>query len=424
LGISNPQKIESTTRIEEIQNAIIKSKKSNKPLVIFSTYHSVDRVSVAAKESNTKVRLYVYDEAQYCVTSGDFKETPYFPSDHKLFFTATEKYTDSSDGIGMNNESKFGKIIFSRKPKQLIEKGEMASVAIHLVGSREEVDSDNYESKARIVIESFEKHREVVKQHSASPDLIGPKMLVICDKQDSLKGIMRSALLKKYREENNTTKIYALSSDYGITISGYTDPRVTNKGKEYLFNELNNLEDTDEMILFHVDMVAEGMDVPGITGVLPFRNLGKIKFLQNLGRGTRLCDLDRKKLYSGEIAPKEWNKYVKPYCWVVLPVLSGEYYDFKRRCENYIYALRSDYEFDTSELVVVDNVKGAVEEEPISDITGSVIKKFRTGKDIISVVIQEIEESEAMTAFMDQAFEFKKLTENQQKQLIRDIFGL
>lgn len=423
IGI-NIREVASTTSVEEIGNKILRAKAENKTLLIFSTYHSVGRVNEAVQQTNSVVDAYIYDEAQYCVTNGDFKEVPNFDSNYKFFFTATEKYTDDPlFGVGMNNESIFGKVLYTEKPKTLIGRGEMVSVAIHLVGSREHIDEDNYESKARVVTEAFEKHREILKQYAANPDAIGPKMLVVCDKQDSLKGMMRSKALMDYKRNNPSVKLYALSSDFGIHIEGYGhSSKVTNKEKEYLFAQLNDLENTDEAIIFHVDMMAEGIDVPGITGIMPFRNLSKIKFLQNLGRGTRLVGIDRERLYAAEIMPKEWGKYIKPYCWVILPVLSHDSYDSKRRFTDYVRSLRSDYEFDTSELIVIDNVRGPNEEKVQPDITGFYDHKFRLGNDIIKEIIQEIEDDEAMSEFLDQAFEFKKLSETEQLQLIKDIY--
>ena len=141
-------------------------------------------------------------------------------------------------------------------------------------------------------------------------------------------------------------------------LSGVIVARTTNRDKEELVKHLNSLEDTDEAIIFHVDMLAEGLDVPGITGVMPFRNLKKNKLLQNLGRGTRLVDADRRRLYADEIQPKDWECYVKPFCWLIMPVLSSYSYDFKRRAQDWVSALRSEYEFDSSELVIEDNVRG------------------------------------------------------------------
>jgi superfamily II DNA or RNA helicase len=422
IGI-NPRKIETTTTIGNIKNKMVGANKDDKPLVIFSTYHSVDRVRAAAKDAGLEIDVYLFDEAQYCVTFGEFKGIPLYESKYKFFFTATEKYSDSDDGIGMNNEKKFGKILCSGNPKTLIEEGEMTSVAIHLVGAREDVKNDNHESKARVVIEAFDEHRKILKQRSARPECIGPKMLVVCDSQKALMGMMNSKCLKEYSKQG--VKIYALSSEYGIYIEGYYKPKVSNKDKEDMFVRLQDVENTDEVIIFHVDMVAEGMDIPSITAVLAFRNSGKIKFLQNLGRGTRLLDIDRANLYNGTLKPKDFDNYVKPFCWLILPVVSSDAQDFKRRYTDYICALRSDYGMKTSEMVIVESEGGGPPKPPVTGpVTGGWKPKPKACKDIITEVFHAHEESETMTEFMEHVFEFEKLTPEEQVQLIKDIYQI
>lgn len=424
LGLSSPEEIDSTTNKAEIRNNIIKSKRANVPLIIFSTYHSADRVNEAATELGERVVSYIFDEAQYCVTSGDFQNIPDFESDFHFFFTATEKLTNSDNGLGMNNLQKFGKCLFTEKPRTLIERGEMTSIALHLVGTRGQNIRDNdYESMAKTVVDAFDKHRTVMKEHSSDPDNIGPKMIIVCDKQESLKGMMRSRVLKDYRSLNPTINLCALSSDYGIEINGKYDPRVNNRNKEILLLKLRGLASNDEAIVFHVDMIAEGIDVPGITAVMPFRSLGQIKLLQNVGRGTRLVDKDRKRLYNKSILPKEWKKYVKPFCWLILPVISSEYYDTKRRYSDYVYALRSDYGFNSGELVIIDNIIGPPEDKPLIDMAGGLSRKFSTGAGLIGEIIHGIEDAEAMSAFLEHSFTFNTLSPTKQITMLKKVYA-
>jgi excinuclease UvrABC helicase subunit UvrB len=86
---------------------------------------------------------------------------------------------------------------------------------------------------------------------------------------------------------------------------------------------MNSLKNEENAILIHIDILTEGIDLPAITGVLPFRELNLIKLLQTIGRGTRLLKEDRQKIYSGEIKPMEWEKMIKPFCWVIFPRLDS-----------------------------------------------------------------------------------------------------
>ena len=54
---------------------------------------------------------------------------------------------------------------------------------------------------------------------------------------------------------------------------------------------------------------------------MPFRELNTVKLLQTIGRGARLLKSDRKAIYGGEVSPMDFDNYVKPCVWVILPEL-------------------------------------------------------------------------------------------------------
>jgi len=123
------------------------------------------------------------------------------------------------------------------------------------------IDEDDYESKAKTVIDAFQMHRQVLKQHSSKSDSISPKLVVVCDKQDFFRGMMRFQAFKQFRNVYQQVNICVLSSDFGIEINGIQDPRVNNKHKEKLLQKLRELESNDELVVFHVDMITESIDV-------------------------------------------------------------------------------------------------------------------------------------------------------------------
>jgi hypothetical protein len=110
------------------------------------------------------------------------------------------------------------------------------------------------------------------------------------------------------------------------------------------------------MIVLHYDILTEGIDTV-FTGVLPFKGLGKLKFIQTYGRVARLDPEDRKRILSGKISSKDLNEMYKPYGWVIIPALLFENVDDNKRIENLVYELR-DYGFDPIDDLVVSNISG------------------------------------------------------------------
>ena len=103
-----------------------------------------------------------------------------------------------------------------------------------------------------------------------------------------------------------------------------------------------------EIIVIHYDILTEGIDVPGLTGVLFLRNLKKSKFIQTLGRVARLNILDRKLIDDKIITPNDLDKMNKPYAWIILPAIKEEDKDKVANLEYLIEELR-DYGFDPKE---------------------------------------------------------------------------
>jgi superfamily II DNA or RNA helicase len=114
-----------------------------------------------------------------------------------------------------------------------------------------------------------------------------------------------------------------------------------------------------EIIILHYDILAEGIDVPGITGIMPLRTLGKAKFLQTFGRAARLDIEDRERITKGEITPDQLSEMNKPYSWVIVPTIIHEDADSKEHIGQLITELR-DYGFKPSEDIVSTDSKNGL----------------------------------------------------------------
>ena len=416
----------STTSFTEIKEKAEQAKSMNMPIIIVSTYHSAYQIQMAGLEVGT----WINDEAHYLVSNGDFGQIPKYSCNKMFFCTATPKLTDDEEnGKGMQNVELFGEQLFFKSPKEMVDKGEMVKPAIHLVGVLgQDCSTDlskDYGSQAASVFDVFNFHRKAIREHSSIPGRVGAKLVVVCDGQKSLLGIFRSkqmtAFIKENREQNKKVNLYALSSDFGIYRNGIYNRRADNTSKEKLMKDLKALKSEDEAIIFHVDMIAEGIDVPGITGVMPFRNMGKIKFLQNVGRASRLFGDDRTKLYEGSLIPRDFKNYIKPYAWIILPIFLGNSNDSISRYKEYIRLLRSEYGFDSSELILMDNTNGISQDKDFDEVA-KLEKALHSAGQGIKNFVRQLEDEEQLTIMADMFFRTSLCTDMQRATVISGAF--
>lgn len=360
------REIVSTTSPDVMVETYEKCKKSGIPLLVFSTYHSADKFA----ESGLTPNLTIHDEAHNLV-SDSFINASMLPSGGNLFFTATMRTSDSDDGIGMNNPELFDNIIYSKSASSLIEAGEMVPPYVHVVKTldAEEVGRSDYDSMFKSIADSFFAHERKIKQHSAEPNKIGAKTLVVCRNQQDLIEMFDSKALERFKRRYPEIYLFALSSDFGMYNDGeFLSPPVTNMKKHALIQKLKKLEYHEKCIIFHVDMIGEGIDVPGITGVMPFRNLELTKFVQNVGRSTRLHPIDREKFYAGKISTSNREDYVKPCSWIIIPTFLADSKTYSGRFMDILERVRVEFGYVPTQVTHLDENGGLIEDEDIDTV--------------------------------------------------------
>ena len=352
----------STTSPKIVQAEYQKCLKDKLPLVVVSTYHS----SVKFAESGLIPDLTVNDEAHNLV-SDSFCEAAVLPTRKNLFFTATPKNTDSAEERGMNNEDIFDNVIYSRTAKQMIDAGEMVPPYIHIMRANNPKNVDmekDYTAILKSITDGFFAHERKIRECSVDPSQLGAKVLVVCKGQMELQEMFKTEYFEDFRIENPDVHVFALSSEFGIYMNGEKiNSPVNHKKKLELIKRIKGLQAHEKALIFHVDMLGEGIDVPSITGVMPFRNCEMSKFAQNLGRATRLHPQDRLNFYAGKISPDDYSEYIKPYAWIVIPEYLQYSNGFSGRFQEIVHLLRTNYKFIPEETVHIDNVEGLDDEE-------------------------------------------------------------
>lgn len=397
------REVQSTTSTNTIKEEYKKAKEENVPLIIFGTYDSSERIINA----NIPVYMLLADEAHYLV-SDEFSWIRYenytdgrkqFNADRKYYFTATLKETISDNGLGMNNSNEFGSIIYSKTPLDMVVAGEILRPRMHFVDCSDynisdELDTDDKEvnSDANAIVESFIEHKIHCK--------IGAKMLIVTKGTDHLNKVVHHPRIQQLLFTSPNLQIFDISSEYKPRINGQIVKR------EEFLNKLQNLTDSDEALIFHVRILTEGIDVPGITSVMIMNNLKLSTFLQTLGRATRLYLKDRINLYNGNISYDKLDWFVKPYAWIIVPVYGKIGEDLRDNIKEIVYGLRT-FGFNAAEDCVIKQNRGKAQPVPMN-MLNDLDKRNVKYRDEIMDIVHEVEEKEEADRLSLEEFRLKE----------------
>ena len=342
----------ATTRITVLKEEIAKARRKKQDIVVFSTYHSCHKLS------NINFETIIADESQYCVAEDFNKSIQSLDGKVKLFFTATERHTASDLGRGLNNTDVYGQRLYSISPAELIKLNLIVPPRLHIMYGESHSEADS------IVHEVVELAREQIAL--TVPDLGFSKILFAMSGTGDVKTIVDN--IDVLRKEFPLHDVFTITSKTGSMVNG-----VAIKRGQFI----QELKNRTNCLIFHYDILSEGIDVDGITGVALLRNMGLSKLLQTIGRAVRIY---------------KPNPAAKKQAWISVPVINGNE-DDKENVKYYITAIR-DAGFDVSAENTVETGKprhhGA--EEDLDDAYSAYKNNF--SKLFITEIFHEIEDSE------------------------------
>lgn len=335
--------ISSTTSKREVDKLVKKHIDAGRKVVILTTYHSLHTLA------NQKIDTIYNDEAHTLASEDNgakFKENfDVIKFKRCFFFTATPKdCRESDDAFLMNNKSVFGKRV-GLTFNECKDKGYIVAPVIHIAvpsNINYDVEFKSPKNMARFAEETFFAHKEFIKQQSACPEKISPKILIKCPGVTEMWQIHKELVGKI-----PGVKICAGASRNDFdNFNHFIDSEGIADRSEYL-KRLQGFSDSDMAIVLHYDTMSEGINIPGFTGV-EFLG-GKLstitKTLQNTGRATRLHKEDRDKFRNGEILVGDGN-WIKPYCAVIIPFWDRESEFTKNELAKQIKGLRDKFGYD------------------------------------------------------------------------------
>jgi len=316
-------------------------------VIVISTYHSLDKLKTL------DIHTIYCDEAHLLASpevKSDFKNNfEKIKAKNTYFFTATPKDSvdDETEAFLMNNKDIFGErcgVTF----KESVERGYIVPPVTHIAipsnytGDEFLMNADNY---SFFIKEVFSAHNKWLKQESGYPDLIEPKLLVKCPSVPMMWQIRKKLIKDKDLEGINILAGASNNEEYIGDM--YVNMDIYSDRNEYL-EYMRNMSDLDSSIILHYDILSEGINVPGITGVAFMSKTQPTlpKILQNAGRSTRKNIIDSEKFYKGEITTDNRSEWVKPYCAIILPVYDKESEHTKNQISKTIKSLRDEFGFE------------------------------------------------------------------------------
>lgn len=372
--------IGSGTSIAIIQEMMDNAQAQSLPLIFFSTYNSAEKIEYARAKYTTPISIVVNDEAHYLVQEQFHDILKILHPRRCYFFTATTIHTPSDKGRGMNNVGAYGKILYTMSPREAIDLGKMVRPRLHIITTNDalplDYTSDDYnKSLSNIIYEAFHQHKLVLGVQK-------PKLLISVKGTQNMLTFLNSNRYKELRAEGVEVFAVASSDLIGNDTNG---EKVTRQ--EFLFKlKQSGTDPNKSLIVLHYDILAEGIDVSGFTGIMPLRTLPKSKFLQTYGRAARLDKDDRIAIESGLVKPDELDKLNKPYSYILIQNIIHENEDDKENLIQLIAELR-DYGFKASEdIISTSMINGVPCLEPLDGLNDIKIKLPNIG-----VLIENLE---------------------------------
>jgi hypothetical protein len=291
---------ESSTRPDVISQWVEDNQSRHK--LIVTTYNSLQRLVDAEIDVDT---IY-FDEAHNSVKRNFFPATEHFSANANrcYFFTATRKTSVTVGKPGMNDVDVYGNIICRVSAPELVDGGYIVppKVYAHKSKTADECGGCSYER---------DKHNLIDIINTYGMD----KVLVVSKKTKDIIGLTTQTDFQLQMEEMGYEVLH-ISSKFGAFINNQKVDR------EVFFNTLNayGKDVSKKFVVMHYDILAEGLNISCLNGVVFQRSTDYIKILQTVGRAVRLDPRDSKGMREGTITPGAVNTYSKKFGLVVTPV--------------------------------------------------------------------------------------------------------
>jgi len=296
----------STTRPNVINQWVESHNSYNK--LIFTTYNSLSRV----QQSGVDVHTIYFDEAHNSVKRNFFPATEYFSAaaDRCYFFTATPKHSNTFAKPGMNDADVYGKVICDVPAPEMVEQGYiLPPTVVPYIVDYERLKGD---------LACNTDHVTLINMIDEMDADVNHKILVAVPSSKVMWNLLSQTTAIQDLQDRGFDVLH-ITSKYGAWVN-------SDKVDREVFFDTFNLWGKDpnrKFVIFHYSILAEGINVHGLTHTILLRTLDVIEMAQTIGRVIRLNKDDAADLSSGKIAAGNFSMYRKPTGFVTVPVFKN-----------------------------------------------------------------------------------------------------
>ena len=372
-----------TTNGDDAATAIREAQARDCPILVCCTYHSTPALCRAIRllqedDADLKIDNVLCDEAHYIVEEQFFENiTEVKHYTHCIhFFTATQKVTKGDQATGMNNTDFYGPVVFRATPREMIDSGWMVRPRLHYERAKSDAPWTT------MIADAFTEHQKQVNYDA--------KMMICCDGTKTILEVVSSSAFNKWADDNQVT-VFSITSSTGAYINGEEVDR-----NEFLSALRSH---RGRAVILHIQILTEGIDVPDITGVMFIRNMGTTRFLQSLGRATRVHPTD----YGRPTAAFGVNalQWTKPYAWAIVCERDGDIAGSTSNLSTIVEQMRLAG-FEPTEEVVIAHDRGTGTRRELDLMNESDPRLRTTFADLFD--IQHSFECQRLAALSDEEF--------------------
>ena len=258
----------STTKVDAIRLHNNVCYESNSHQIIFTTYHSLQRVM----ESDIVVDVVYFDEAHNSVQKNFIGAVEHLSlhSERAYFFTATPKHSLTPFKVGMNEPDIFGNVICQVPAPKLVQGGYILPPKVKVYKTDIlQKDEITFDVECNQIIDNIDDHNT--------------KKILVCAK--STKQITGLITYPKFIAEL-TSRGY----DY-MYITARTGAVINGKkvSRDKFFETLSawGKDAEKKFVVLHHSILSEGINVKGLEAVLFLRSMDYIGISQTIGRVIR-----------------------------------------------------------------------------------------------------------------------------------------